>query len=412
MSYQEKYLKYKNKYLILKNQLGGIVCSQCHRDSAQDLIDGKCVQCNTSVHTANRAVKLFSSVDLGFGSAARDNLTQREAMTVGSTNKQMNMAVREHWEKKSIAREFISSIGSEGNALGQFNEPDGMCSAIDSSGNPLLLVCDSLNGRTVVVNPSDSRCIRTLQNPVDTAQVTSAVAFLPRTGQVLVLEDEYVVVFAGVNDSTVVRTIGRGRGRGLGQLNFPRGLAVLDGGIADAAAPEGPIAVVADTKNHRLSLFRVRDGTFMQDVGSQGSAPGQFLNPAAVVVVPAGTMGNTETLLVVTDSGNRRVQVLTRTGEVVRILQGNADISLGNQLYGVAVCISTGEVLVTDHLNHRVLSWQLSDGSGLSVVCGGVEGAGPGEFSSPSGLVAFDDGSLWVAEEGNHRLSFLTDRKW
>ena len=114
-----------------------------------------------------------------------------------------------------------------------------------------------------------------------------------------------------------------------------------------------------------------------------------------------------EAWLVVADSDNHRVQVLTRTGTVVRVLQGDAAIELGDNLMGVTVSVATGEVLMTDNDNDRVVSWQLSDGGGLRVVCGGVQGSGLGQLALPTGVVASGDGSLWVAEEGNHRLSLF-----
>jgi hypothetical protein len=49
---------------------------------------------------------------------------------------------------------------------------------------------------------------------------------------------------------------------------------------------------------------------------------------------------------------------------------------------------------VTDSMNHRVVSWRLSDGGGLHAVCGGVPGSGPGQFTHPWGEVASGDGSL------------------
>ena len=111
-------------------------------------------------------------------------------------------------------------------------------------------------------------------------------------------------------------------------------------------------------------------------------------------------MGNNEAWLVVADSNNRRVQVLTREGTVMHVLQDNDGIKLGISLGGVTVCLGTGEVLVTDCLNHRVVSWRLSDGGGLRVVCGGVQGSESGQLSLPIGLVAFVDGSLFVGNYG------------
>ena len=65
------------------------------------------------------------------------------------------------------------------------------------------------------------------------------------------------------------------------------------------------------------------------------------------------------------------------------------------------------EVLVTDNGNHRVVSWRLSDGGGLRVVCGGVQGPGPGQLDGPWGAAASGDGALWVTDAGNNRLSLF-----
>jgi tripartite motif-containing protein 71 len=267
-----------------------------------------------------------------------------------------------------------------------------------------------MNNRGVVVaDARDGRSLRSLQGRADTLVAPMQAVVVPQTGQVLVVDVNRcrVVVFAGVDDDTVVRALGDGRGSGPRQLRDPFGLAVLDGDVADAAAPDGPVAVVTDTHNHRLALWRVRDGTVVRHVGWQGAAPGQSHYPTAVTVVPARSTGTDEAWLVVADSFNHRMQVLMRTGTVVRVLQGDAVIKLGDLLSGVTVCLGTGEVLVTDWRNHRVVSWRLSDGGGLRVVCGGVQGSGPGQLSGPAGVIASVDGSLWVAEQGNHRLSLF-----
>jgi hypothetical protein len=273
-----------------------------------------------------------------------------------------------------------------------------------------LLVCDEGNCRVVVADARDGRSLRSLQGPDGLLVGPRLAVVVPQTGQVLVLDwiRHHVVVFAGVDDDTVVRTLGAVLGNGPRQLNHPMGLAVLDGDVGDAAAPDGPVAVVADTSNHRLALWRVRDGSVVRHVGSNGTAPGQFKNPRAVTVVPARSTGSDEAWVVVADSDNHRVQVLTRTGMVVRLLQGDAVIKLGNLLCSVTVCIGTGEVLVSDYGNRRVVSWRLSDGGGLRVVCGGVYGsAEPGQFDRPWGVAATRYGSLWLADAGNCRLSLF-----
>ncbi len=269
-----------------------------------------------------------------------------------------------------------------------------------------LLVCDVGTRRVVVADVQDGRSLRELRGPAGTLSSPIQAIVVAQTSQVLVLDygRDLVVVFAGVDDDTVMRTLGDGSGQGPRQLDQPFGLAVLDGDVADAAALDGPVAVVADTSNHRLVLLRVRDGTLVQHVGSKGAAPGQFNLPCAVTVVPARATGNDEAWLVVADTSNSRVQVLTRTGTVVRVLQGDAAIRFG-LIRGVTVCVSTGEVLVTDAANHRVVSWRIADGGGLRVVCGGVKGSGKGQLNEPWGVAVSSDGSqMWAVDRHNARL--------
>ncbi len=115
------------------------------------------------------------------------------------------------------------------------------------------------------------------------------------------------------------------------------------------------MVVVADTGNHRLSLWRLGDGTVWQHLGSQGTEPGQFTHPLAVAVTGAGA-------LVVSDI--RRVQVLTVDGAVLCVLDPTSVVGVGRQggaLSGVALYPGTDEILVSDYENHRVvaLSWSL-----------------------------------------------------
>ena len=113
------------------------------------------------------------------------------------------------------------------------------------------------------------------------------------------------------------------------------------------------MVVVVDYSNHRLSLWRLGDGTVWKHLGSQGTEPGQFDYPQAVAVTGAGT-------LVVTDA--YRVQVLTVDGAVLCVLDPTAVVGVGRLgfgLYGVALYPGTDEILVTDCDKHRVvaLSW-------------------------------------------------------
>ncbi len=132
---------------------------------------------------------------------------------------------------------FVSATGSQGAGLGQFNCPFHLALSPDEK---LLLVADWGNRRVAVVDAHDGRFMRTLQGPDGTLQFPSGVAMVPRTGQVLVVDIQrhVVVVFAGVDDDTVVRTIGDGGGAGPRLVSCGRRRAAASPGLKrDRAGP-------------------------------------------------------------------------------------------------------------------------------------------------------------------------------
>jgi DNA-binding beta-propeller fold protein YncE len=237
--------------------------------------------------------------------------------------------------------------------------------------------------------------------------------------------------------------------------------------VAAAAAGQDPTLVaIADSWGHRVVLYRLSDAAFVRCFGSQGRAPGQFTQPQSIVSVlslgdfqtiisfrmrtlilmmklyrseyvffprlihapgcsrphascmdgnqqipsaciPAGGSG----WLAVTDAGNRRVQVVTLTGQVVRVLEGDAANGLGQLrlwLGGITVCVDAQgnpELLVSDTSYHRVVAFRL-DGRTARVVCG-EPGRGAGELYYPTGLAVTATGNLWVVENYNHRVSLF-----
>lgn len=147
-------------------------------------------------------------------------------------------------------------------------------------------------------------------------------------------------------DGSVAGSFG-GSGSGDGQFNEPWGISV---------APNGNV-YVADTWNHRVEYFDL-SGKFLGKFGSLGDAkgqvqdqPGGFYGPRAIAISPQGDV-------YVTDTGNKRIEVFSSTGQFQRAFGG--------------------------------------------------PGSAPGQFQEPVGLALDPDGTLWVADAWNTRIQHLS----
>jgi YYY domain-containing protein len=115
-----------------------------------------------------------------------------------------------------------------------------------------------------------------------------------------------------------------------GSLREPRGLAV---------SPAGWF-VVADTFNHRVAWY-TDQGLCLDQVGSEGEAPGEFREPSSVAIAADGSVA-------VADTWNGRIQVLRPNG-VAEVF--------GSPLFGPRdlMWAPDGTLLVADTGNRRLL---------------------------------------------------------
>ena len=185
------------------------------------------------------------------------------------------------------------------------------------------------------------------------------------------------------------RILGGVAGPEPGQFQQPRNMAV---------APDGRI-YVADTANHRIQVFNP-DGGYVSTWGSFGEAQGQFNEPWGVAV---GTDGR----IYVLDTWNHRVQVFSPEGQFQK--SWGAFVSTDGQLgepgvfwgpRGIAVD-GEGNLVVTDTGNKRV---QVFDPEGNFVTQFGGAGLEPGQFDEPVGVAVGPDGSVFVADTWNQRI--------
>ena len=178
---------------------------------------------------------------------------------------------------------------------------------------------------------------------------------------------------------------------GQGQLQRPRNVAV---------ASDGTI-FVADSGNHRIAVFD-GDGNLVNSFGSEGPEPGQFQEPWGLAV--------DDQFVYVADTWNNRVQVFDYNGELVNLFgqsgSPGSPADGGGQFYGPRSIVLTADnrILVTDTGNHRI---QVFDNTGNFITGFGGQGVLAGEFYEPVGLAVAPSGSIVVADTWNERVQQL-----
>ena len=203
--------------------------------------------------------------------------------------------------------------------VGEVGHPEGLALHVPPSSQfPTLLFIACFDKNIVkVVNADTGSLVRTI-GPTAASGARSSLreplrlavrrAAKGSGSQTLLYVTEYgkhhVKVF-DADTGALVRTIGTGlKGAGPGQLDSPWGLALQESAPGSGAPC---LLYVADNCNHRIQVFDADTGAHVHMIGAgTGSAVGQLNCPIDLCLHP-GPDGST--LLFVSESGNKRVQV-------------------------------------------------------------------------------------------------------
>lgn len=201
------------------------------------------------------------------------------------------------------------------------------------------------------------------------------------------LEDPYAEGELEIAPVTVFNPTGVA-GSGLGELSAPRNVAL---------GPDGRV-YVADSGNNRIEVFEA-DGTPVTTWGTFGAEPGQFNEPWGIAVDDA--------YVYVADTWNHRIQKFTLEGELVDVFGASGSPAEGDPALGFffgprsIVLLDDNRLLVTDTGNHR-MQLLTRDGEFLQPL--GDFGNLLGQMNEPVGISQGPDGLIYLADTWNGRV--------
>jgi sugar lactone lactonase YvrE len=239
-------------------------------------------------------------------------------------------------------------------------------------------------------------------------------------GGVWLIDHDVVRFFDGGNITTIAGTM-----RMEGWRDGPADQVLFTHAVGLYSDPASGKVYIADTGNHRIRLLDQGQVTTLA-----GSTPGFADGPAdqALFLLPTGIAVLPDGSVVITDANHRvrrlvldadgpglhRVSTLAGTGQP-DLVDGPADQAAFSSPSGVAV-MTDGTVLVADTGNHRVRRVVQGGQGGYLVqsVAGDVQGVADGPaataalFDTPNGLTMEPSGSLLIVDSANGRLRRLT----
>ena len=286
------------------------------------------------------------------------------------------------------------------------------------SGSPFVILVQPLQGSAM--GPT-LRLIDGIKGP-------NAVAFT-KAGQLLVVENDCHCVSHIALDGTRIFRFGS-KGSGDGQLLYPRGITISGTGEV----------VVADTSNHRLSIFQ-NNGHFIKAINLLSKKSSRKLMPMGVAwnaktdqfyaacshqilildtsfsIVgsfgrsggkagalndPYGVTCDGKGRVYVADTMNNRIQIFSPGGQFLKEI---TDLVNGSGLeYPISIATSGSHLLVSEYMRHRVVMFTTR---GELVATFGRRGKSVNELSSPRGIAIDPTGLICVCDYDNNRLCLL-----
>jgi len=273
--------------------------------------------------------------------------------------------------------------------------------AFDAQGN--LIVAEEFGYRLSVFDKDGQfvRSIGTQGSATDTPQFTrpNSVAVAP-DGTIYVADTwNYRVEHLSADGSKVLGVWGQANEAGFGASTQP-----TDGfwGPRDVAVDAQGRVYVSDTGNKRIRVYDLSSGTatFVQDLGSGGSGPGQLNEPNEVLVHPV------DGRVFVADTWNRRVSIFSRDGAFLTSFLVRAWYDTNSSLPYMALDAKRDMLYVGDPNAGRVLVFNTAGDclGSFGDLATDTTSVTTSQFNVVSGIAVDADGNVYVADAGLNRV--------
>ena len=293
-------------------------------------------------------------------------------------------------EKFSMTGTPLGTFTIPGPDPGTFGGPREITVGLDKN----LYVMDYTGERVVVLSPTGQQIREIPEVPAPAPNggfnQPEGLAIDQTSGQVYVT-DTFNHRIQRFSSTGVYQAKWGYRGRGTGDaMDYPRGIAV---------DRQDRTVWLNNTRSAQIKHYQP-GGAFLGQFGSQGANPDQFYYSRGI---HAGTDGR----LYVPDSGNRRLQVLTKAGALVWSAPCGAPALTGN--YVLFGCTSVdrdpaGNVYAAAPTEDVIYKFS-STGTLLQKI--GTHGTGAGQFDGAYG-VAIRNNRMYVSEMDNNRITVMS----
>jgi uncharacterized protein (TIGR03663 family) len=153
---------------------------------------------------------------------------------------------------------------------------------------------------------------------------------------------------------------------------------------------------VSDTGNKRIRVYDA-NGTWLRDIGSGGSAPGQLDEPSGIAVSDDGR-------LFVADTWNRRIAVFNLDGTFLTNYEVRAWYDVGGSRPYVAIDDNRDVMYVTDPTGGRVLVYTLNGECVGAFGRPNQENPTTSQFNTIGGITVDSEGNVYVSDTGVSRV--------